>query len=232
MRSAAVIVSAGKGLRLAGERKKQFLCLSGKPILCHTLDPFEACSCIDGIYLVVGPEDIDYTLKEIVEPFGYRKISQIIPGGTVRQESVRKGLGVLSRDVEIVVIHDGVRPFVTPEMITASVEAAKQFKAAIFAVPLKDTVKLVEDQIVLKTLDRESLWQVQTPQAFEVGLLRQAFRKAAEDKFIGTDDASLVERLGRKVHILAGSYMNIKITTPEDLRLAQGILQMKLAQIK
>ncbi len=227
MKSAAVIVSAGKGHRLAGEKKKQFLLLAGKPVLCHTLDKFETCPSIDSIQLVVGQEDMDYTLRAIVEDHGYRKVSQIVPGGKLRQESVKNGIDALSRDVDIVVVHDGVRPFVTREMIEESIQAARRFKAAVAAVPVKETIKVVgPDRTVLKTLDRESLWRIQTPQTFQVEVIKEAFRRAAEDGFIGTDDASLVERIGINVYILPGSYNNIKITTPEDLILANLILQM------
>lgn len=227
MKSAAVIVSAGKGHRLAGEKKKQFLLLAGKPILCHTLDKFETCPLIDSIQLVVGQEDMDYALRAIVEDYGYRKVSQIVPGGKLRQESVKNGVDTLSRDVDIVIVHDGVRPFVTREMIEESIQAARRFKAAVVAVPVKETIKVVgPDRTVLKTLDRESLWKIQTPQTFQVEVIKEAFRRAAEDGFIGTDDASLVERIGINVYILPGSYNNIKITTPEDLILANLILQM------
>jgi 2-C-methyl-D-erythritol 4-phosphate cytidylyltransferase len=227
MKTAAVIVSAGKGLRLPGEKKKQFLSLQGKPILCHTLDPFEDCPSIDFIHVVVGQEDMTYTLQEIVEAYGYRKISQIVPGGKLRQESVKNGIESLSSEVDIVVIHDGVRPFVTQRMIEESIRGARQFKAVVLAMPVKETIKMAgPDRTVLKTLDRESLWQIQTPQTFQLDLIRQALHKAIEDGFIGTDDASLVERIGGKVHILPGSYTNIKITTPEDLILGHLILKM------
>ena len=228
MKTAAVIVSAGKGHRLPGERKKQFLSLGGKPILCHTLDPFEACPYIDYIHLVVGQEDMTYTLREIVEAYGYRKISQIVPGGKLRQESVKNGIDALPGEVDIVAIHDGVRPFVTQKMIEASIQGARQFKAVVLAMPAKETIKMAgPDRTVLNTLDRESLWLIQTPQTFQVDLIRQALHKATEDGFIGTDDASLVERIGGKVHILPGSYTNIKITTPEDLLLASLLLQRR-----
>jgi len=226
MKTAAVIVSAGKGHRIPGEKKKQFLSLAGKPILCHALDPFETCPSIDLIHLVVGREELDYTLREIVEPYGYRKIAQIVPGGKQRQDSVRMGIEALGREVGIVAIHDGVRPFVTREMIEQSIQGARRFKAAVFAVPVKETIKLASpDRIVLKTLDRESLWQIQTPQTFQIDVIREALHRAGEDGFVGTDDASLVERIGIQVHLFPGSYANIKITTPEDLMLAHLILQ-------
>ena len=226
MKTVALIVSAGRGVRIPGERKKQFLLLGGRPILCHTLDPFEACPSIASISLIVGAEDQDYCHQEIVKPHGYRKVSQILPGGPFRQDSVRNGIDALPGDVEMIVIHDGVRPFVTQKLIETSIQAARKYKAVVTAVPVKETIKMGgPDRTVLKTLDRESLWQIQTPQTFQAGVIRDAFRKAGEDHFVGTDDASLVERIGIKVYILDGSYSNIKVTTPEDLILAGLILE-------
>jgi 2-C-methyl-D-erythritol 4-phosphate cytidylyltransferase len=228
MKANAVIVSAGKGHRFMDGKKKQFLPLAGKPILARTLDPFENCPLINAILLVVGQEDMDYCLKEIVEKYRYRKISRIVPGGKYRQESVKNGIDAIPEDVEIVVIHDAVRPFVTQGMIEESVRSAMRFQAVVLGMPVKETIKTVHpDGTVLKTLDRNSLWQIQTPQAFQTRLIRDALRKATEDGFQGTDDASLVERMGIEVHVLPGSYANIKITTPEDLMLATLLLQAK-----
>ena len=227
MKADAIIVSAGKGQRFMEGRKKQFFLLADKPILTHTLDKFENCPLIDSILLVVGQEDMDYCLKEIIEKNRYRKISQIVPGGKRRQDSVKNGMDALSRDANIVVIHDGVRPFVTREMIEDSIHSAQRFGAVVLAMPVKETIKIANaDGTVLKTLDRESLWQIQTPQTFQAHVIKEAYQKATENGFVGTDDASLVERLGMKVHILPGSYTNIKITTPEDLILANFFLRM------
>jgi len=221
MKVEALIVSAGKGHRFMEGKKKQFHLLAEKPILAHTLEQFETCPLIHSVLLVVGQEDMDYCLGEIIEKYHYKKISQIVPGGKRRQDSAKNGIESLSRDAEIVVIHDGVRPFVTKEMIEESIRSAIRFGAVVLAMPVKETIKMVQpDGTVLKTLDRESLWQIQTPQAFRVNLIKEAYQKATEDGFVGTDDASFVERLGVKVHILLGSYTNIKITTPEDLILA------------
>ncbi len=240
MKADAVIVSAGKGLRfLEGgsvspdHGKKQFSLLGGKPILAHTLDKFEACSLIRSVRLVVGEEDMDYCLKEIVERYGFQKVSQIVPGGKRRQESVKNGIDALPKDGDIVAIHDGVRPLVTQTMIEDSIHSAARYGAAVLAIPLKDTIKMCNpDGTVLKTLDRESLWQIQTPQTFQADVIREAHARAVEDGFVGTDDASLVERLGGKVHIRAGSYANIKITTPEDLVLANLFLEMNVSSKK
>jgi 2-C-methyl-D-erythritol 4-phosphate cytidylyltransferase len=227
MKVEALIISAGKGHRFIEGKKKQFHLLAEKPILAHTIDKFETCPLIHSILLVVGQEDMDYCLKEIIEKYQYKKISQIVPGGKRRQDSVRNGIEVLSKDAEIVVIHDGVRPFVTKEMIEDSIRSAIRFGAVVLAMPVKETIKMVQpDGTVLKTLDRESLWQIQTPQTFQVNVIKEAYHKATEDGFAGTDDASLVERLGIKVHILPGSYTNIKITTPEDLILANLFLEV------
>ena len=226
MKAAAVIVSAGRGHRFPGGKKKQFLSLAGKPILCYALDSFEGCPSIDLIHLVVGEEDMEYTLREIVEPYQYRKIAQVVPGGEQRQDSVKMGIDTLGPEIDLVAIHDGVRPFVTREMIEGSLQEARQFKACVVAVPVKETIKRVgPGRVVLKTLDRESLWQIQTPQTFQLPVFQKALRQAEADRFVGTDDASLVERIGVEVHILPGSYDNIKITTPEDLIWAHLILE-------
>ncbi len=233
MKAYAVIVSAGKGLRFmeakpatADQGKKQFHFLEGKPILAHALDKFETCPLIHSILLVVGQEDMDYCLREIVEKYKFQKISQIVPGGKRRQDSVKNGIDALPKDAEVVAIHDGVRPFVTRAMIEDTLHAAVRVGAVVLAVPMKDTIKMSNpDGTVLKTLDREFLWQIQTPQTFQVNVIKEAYYRAMEDGFVGTDDASLVERLGVKVHILPGSYTNIKITTREDLFLANLFLQ-------
>ncbi len=233
MKADAVIVSAGKGQRfmegksLTPDRgKKQFHFMQGKPILAHTLDKFETCPLIRSILLVVGQEDLDYCLKEVVEKFEFKKISQIVPGGKRRQESVKNGIDALPKDAEVVAIHDGVRPFVTRAMIEDSIHSALRYGAVVLAMPVKETIKMSNpDGTVLKTLDRESLWQIQTPQTFQINVIREAYNLAMKDGFVGTDDASLVERSGVTVHILPGSYTNIKITTPEDLLLADLFLK-------
>ncbi len=226
MKVEALIVAAGKGIRFGEGRKKQFQLLLGKPLLSHTLDKFESSPSIKSILLVVSQEDMTYCLDEVVEKYNYKKISQIIPGGKHRQDSVKNGIDYLSKDTDIVVIHDGVRPFVTIEMIEESIQYGGRFGAVVFGVPVKDTVKMIDkDRIVVKTLDRESTWLIQTPQTFHVNIIRRAYQKAQEDGFLGTDDASLVERLGIKIHVLPGSNMNLKITTPEDLALADFFLR-------
>ena len=227
MNADAVIVSAGKGVRFMNGQKKQFYFLEDKPVLAHTLDKFETCPLIRSILLVVGQEDMDYCLREVIEKYKFNKVSQIVPGGKRRQESVKNGVDALPKDTDIVVIHDGVRPFVTKPLIEDSIHSAIRHGAVILGVPVKDTTKMSNsDGTVLKTLDRETLWQIQTPQTFQVKVIKEAYYRATEDGVVGTDDASLVERLGVKVHILPGSYTNIKITTSEDLLLANLFLKM------
>jgi 2-C-methyl-D-erythritol 4-phosphate cytidylyltransferase len=226
MNAYAVVVSAGKGHRFKEGKKKQFYLLEEKPLLVHTLEKFESCPLVRSILLVVGQEDMDYCLKEVIEKYKFQKVSQIVPGGRRRQESVKNGIDALPKDADIVVIHDGVRPFVTRAMIEDSIYSALRNGAVVLAMPMKDTIKVSNpDGTVLKTLDRESLWQIQTPQTFQVNIIKEAYYRATEEGFVGTDDASLVERIGVKVHILPGSYTNIKITTLEDLLLANLILQ-------
>jgi len=227
MNAYAVVVSAGKGHRFMEGKKKQFHLLEGKPILVHTLEKFEACPLIRSILLVVGQEDMDYCLREVIEQHKFKKVSQIVPGGRRRQESVKNGIDALPKDADIVAIHDGVRPFITRAMIEDSIHSAVRNGAVVLAMPVKETIKVSNpDGTVLKTLDRESLWQMQTPQTFQVNIIKEAYYRATEEGFIGTDDASLVERIGVKVHILPGSFTNIKITTLEDLLLANLILQI------
>jgi len=224
----AIIVSAGKGLRFGGGHKKQFLSLAGRPVLAYTLDPFEASPLIRSIVLVVEAEDIDFCTREIVQKQGYRKVSQVIAGGRTRQDSVKNGIEAASREADLLLIHDGVRPFVTKEMIESAIAGALQFEAVVFAVPVKDTVKVVDSEgTILRTLERSSLYQVQTPQIFRASLIREAYQRAASEGFLGTDDASLVERMGVKVHILPGSYQNIKLTTPEDFEFARFLVEGK-----
>jgi 2-C-methyl-D-erythritol 4-phosphate cytidylyltransferase len=226
MDAEAIIVAAGQGRRFPGEQKKQFLPLAGKPVIAHSLAAFEATPLIRSVLLVVHPEDADWCRREIVERFGFAKVSRIVPGGAERQDSVRTGLEALKEENGIVVIHDGVRPLVSREMIEASIEGAVRFGAVVMAVPSKETIKRVDREgRVLETLDRQALRQIQTPQAFRTAVLREAYRRSMAEGFLGTDDASLVERIGIEVRVLPGDYANIKITTPEDLLVADRLIR-------
>lgn len=221
----AIIAAGGRGERMGGELPKQFIQIKKKPVLAYTVERFEKCGIIDEIVLVVPEEYVSLSSYQIVDVFNFRKIRKILSGGKERQDSVYKALLSLSGNTDIVVIHDGVRPFISSEKIAKSIEICKKEKAVILALPINETVKRVEDRFVITTLDREKLWVAQTPQTFEYKLILEAYKKAIEAGFIGTDDSSLVERLGFKVKVLEGEYENIKITTPEDLVLAEKILE-------
>ncbi len=222
MKVSAIIPAAGMGVRMGSDVPKQFLSLDGKPILHHTLSVLDQCSIVDEIVLVVSEKEVLKAQQEIqsVHP----KLKKVIAGGKERQDSVDNGLQSLDSETDIVVIHDGVRPFVSPDLIRETVEAARDFGSAIAAIPVSDTVKKVnEDALVERTIDRGGLWRVQTPQTFQVPLLKEAFEKARADNFYGTDESSLIEYLGREVKVIPGSEFNIKITRSEDLVLAETI---------
>jgi len=222
MRVEAIIAAAGAGKRIGGRLSKQFLLLSGEPILKLTLLPFERCSLISKIILVVPRRRI-LLVKGMVKDWGYRKVRKIVSGGKERQDSILNGLKALSLGTKIVVIHDGVRPFITENLIRKTVQAAAMHKAVVTGLPVKETIKNVEKGFITSTFNRERVWSIQTPQAFEVNLLKRAYKQAYQDSFYGTDDAALVERIGFKVKVIKGSEENIKITTLGDLRLAKAI---------
>ncbi len=225
IKAAVIIPSAGKGRRMGG-RKKNYLPLSGRPVLAHTLVPFNQSPLVNEIILVVPGGDIDFCRKEIVEKFGFSKVTKIVPGGAERQDSVINGLDAVSGDFDIIAIHDGARAFVTREILEATLRAAFVNGAAVCAVPLKDTIKeLAPDGFIARTVPRDTLRAVQTPQAFTPDVIRRAYRDAVRTGFVGTDSSSLVERLGLSVAIIEGSYENIKITTAEDLLIAEEILR-------
>ncbi|MCR8645822.1 2-C-methyl-D-erythritol 4-phosphate cytidylyltransferase [Paenibacillus sp. N1-5-1-14] len=221
-----VVVAAGRGSRMGTAESKQYLLLGGKPILVHTLMRLNQMKAIDSIVLVVGQEDVA-RCQTYIQQYGLTKLSHehVIAGGSERQHSVRAGLDHLPSDVDWALVHDGVRPFVAEEHIEACWQEAMKHEAAVLAVPVKDTIKVVNEQGgIQSTPDRRSLWAIQTPQAFRLSLLKEAHRLAFEDHFVGTDDAMLVERLGVTVQVVESDYYNIKITTPEDLPWAEWIL--------
>jgi len=224
----ALVPAAGMGRRMGAEINKQYLLLAGKPILAHTLQVFQDTPFIDDIYVVIPAAEIPYCQEHVVERHGLTKVRRIVPGGAERQHSVMNGLQAVvgAGDDDVVLIHDGVRPFVPPRVLERAVEVARCHDGALVAVPAKDTVKVAVDGIVRATPPREDLWLAQTPQAFRYPVIRAAHEIAAAERYLGTDDASLVERLGKDIHIVVGDYRNIKITTPEDLVLAEAFLRM------
>ena len=230
MKTVAIIVAGGSGKRIEGNLPKQFLMLSGKPILVHTIEKFERCDLVDEIILVVPEDHLGYCSQSIVDKHTFSKIRKIAGGGKERQDSVYQGLKACSDSTSIVAIHDGVRPLISTMRISDSIELCRQKKAVILAVPVKDTIKQVEDGLVITTLDRGKLWLVQTPQVFEYKLIMEAHKKAREENFIGTDDSVLVERLGCEVSVLEGNYNNLKITTAEDLLVAEKLLKTEAGE--
>lgn len=224
----ALIPAAGAGKRMGGDRNKQYLEIGGKPILAHTLEVFEGIEAISEVYLIVPEEDCAYCC-DLVDGIRFTKPIRIISGGKERQDSVKNGIDAIY-NCDIVMVHDGVRPFVTEDIINRSVEETVRCGATVVAVPAKDTIKSVDEEgNIIETLERKKLWQVQTPQTFKYEIIKEAFDKAYKDGFYGTDDASLVERMGHKVRIIEGSYQNIKITTPEDMIIAEAILKSRQA---
>lgn len=227
MRAAAVIVAAGQARRMNGVNK-QFIELCGRPVIAHVLDAFLACSDIERIALVVAEDNVDAYERWLRQYYGFFEDITIIAGGPERQYSVLNGLTSLPEGIEAVAIHDGARPMVTPHLIERSLGAAIEFGAAAVAVPVKDTIKQADGQdFVSRTLNREMLWAMQTPQAFRYDIIMQAHQLALEQGYLGTDDAVLVERAGYRVKLIMGAYDNIKITTPDDVPMAEALMQQK-----
>jgi 2-C-methyl-D-erythritol 4-phosphate cytidylyltransferase len=224
----ALIPAAGMGRRMGKAVAKQFLPLGDKPMLAHTLLAFQRAAEIDEIIPILSKEDMESCLRDIIEQYHITKVKTLVVGGKERQDSVMNGLKKLDKDASVVLVHDGVRPFVTAEMIRESVELAKKGECVVVGVPLKDTIKEVDDKgLVRHTLERNRLWAIQTPQAFPFKALKRAYEESSQQRIFGTDDAMLVERTGGKVRVIMGSYENIKITTPEDLVLAEEILKRR-----
>jgi 2-C-methyl-D-erythritol 4-phosphate cytidylyltransferase len=221
----AIIAAAGTGSRMASDRPKQFLQLAGSPIIFHTLKPFELCESIQEV-IVVLPAEESAAFLALAGKHGLRKLARVVPGGSTRADSVKRGLlSIRPATAEIVAVHDGVRPFVTVEEIDNTVAAAQRDGAAILATPATDTIKLVEGDVVVKTLERRNLRQALTPQCFRYEWLRKAYEQADVNDPSLTDESALVERLGNKVTIVEGSARNIKITTPRDLLIAETFLK-------
>ena len=230
-RVTAIVLAAGKGSRMGSSTLKQYLTLCGRPLLCHTLEAFEH-SPVDEIILVAGAGEEEYCRKEIVEAWGFTKVAAIVRGGRERYDSVYEGLKAAA-GCHDVLIHDGARPCVTKEIILAAMEGAARYGACVVGMPVKDTIKEADcSGDALHTPDRSRLWLVQTPQAFSYELVRRAYDKLFEDPSAPenvTDDAMVVERMtSHKVHLIKGSYENIKVTTPEDLEIAEVFFRRRM----
>ena len=216
-----VVIAAGGSSQRMGKTDKLLALLGGKPLLARVIDACQRCHLVDQIVVVVNEENLE-RCRRLVDEGGWSRVTDVCPGGERRQDSVAAGLKRLDR-CDWVVIHDGARPLLTVDLIERGLEAAKETGAAVAAVPAKDTIKVAgDDRIVHQTPPRQNLWAVQTPQVFRIGIITEAYSRANEDV---TDDASLVEQLGYKVKLYMGSYDNIKVTTPDDLALAELLWQ-------
>lgn len=228
MKCVALIPAAGQGKRMGAVRSKPYLQLDGKPILSYTLLELEGCPLIDEVVLIVERGEIEHARASVVKEFKLQKVSTVLAGGLKRQDSVWEGLKAVKDDCDLVMVHDGVRPFISQEILARAVQGAIDCGASIVGVPAKDTVKLVSAQKeVLETPDRTGVFLVQTPQTFKRAIVLKAYRQAMRDGFYATDDAALVERLGLPIKVVEGSYENIKITTPEDLAMGEMVLRRR-----
>jgi 2-C-methyl-D-erythritol 4-phosphate cytidylyltransferase len=226
LKTVALIAAAGQGKRMGSKLNKQYLPLLGKPVLAHTLEVFQQHPLIDDIIVIATKDEVEFCKKEVVEAFDFNKVSQIVAGGQERQDSIYRGLQSLPEECDLVVVHDGARPLVTPQILTEAIKEAQLSKASVVAVPVKDTIKQVNREgFVEKTLNRAELVSVQTPQVFKKEIILKAYEEAFKKGIYGTDDASLVELWGIKVKVVMGSYENIKITTPEDIELALSLIR-------
>ena len=230
-RIGAVILAGGRGSRMHSDIQKQYMLLDGRPLIAYALEAFER-SCADDLVLVTGAGEAEFVQKEILPPLGLTKLRSIVTGGKERYHSVYEGLKAL-RNCDYVLIHDGARPLVTEAVMSRAVQAAVQNDACVVGMPVKDTIKVADAHgFAESTPDRSLLWQVQTPQAFAYPLVRGAYDRLMADETLQkgiTDDAMVVEHLsGTKVRLVEGSYENLKVTTPEDLVLAEALLKKRL----
>ncbi|HWR84245.1 MAG TPA: 2-C-methyl-D-erythritol 4-phosphate cytidylyltransferase [Candidatus Deferrimicrobium sp.] len=230
MKVGAVIVAAGSSVRFGGAVPKQFKDVCGRPLLAWTISRFEAARTISEIVVVVTEEQLAYTGQRVIEAFDFHKVSRVVTGGATRRESVYKGLRALPRATDLAAIHDGARPLISPVDIDRAVEVARNEKAVVVAIRASDTIKRARDGYVLSTLERDTLYQAQTPQVFQYDLILEAHRQAAEsgeaEPF--TDDAVMIEALGLKVCIVEPTSLNPKVTSREDLIVVEALLTREL----
>ena len=231
MKVGAIIAAAGFGRRMKSDRPKQLLALNGTPIIIHTIRKFDLSPVVDYVIVTATRESVE-EVRELVRSAGFKKSITVVEGGERRQDSVLAGLQHLQRGTDVVAVHDGVRPFVSAEDIENVVRQAERTGAAILGVPIVDTVKHVEKDFIQSTLTREHLVLAQTPQVFRIDVLKEAFDRSQKDEYYGTDESSLVERLGHPVAVVRGSERNIKITRPTDLTLARAFLDEENVQEK
>lgn len=222
----AIVLAAGKGARMNAKMNKQYMLINGKPLLAQTLAAFQGCNAINSIILVVGKEELKTCKKQIIDVYGFDKVDKLIPGGSERQQSVYNGIMELKDDCSIVVIHDGARPILPEGIIERCIEGAKIYGAVSAGMPAKETVKILDEEgFAAYTPERGKVWVTQTPQAFRHDIIRRAHENANIKGISGTDDAFLVESMGIKVKMIEGSYENIKVTTPEDIIIAETLMK-------
>lgn len=235
MKTVAVVLAAGSGSRMNSDVKKQYMKIGGKPMIYYSLKAFEE-SIVDDIIVVVSRGDVDFVKKDIVEKYGFDKVKAIVEGGLARYHSVRLGLQAASADCDYAFIHDGARPFIDRDIIMRALSAVKEYKACVVGMPAKDTIKISDEKgFAAKTPDRDLMWMVQTPQVFSYGMILELYQRLDREEgdlmakgIKITDDAMVVEYYtDTKVKLVEGSYDNIKITTPEDLAVAEAILEKK-----
>lgn len=224
----AIVPAAGLGKRFGHGTNKPFQPLMDKPLVVWVLEAFEAVDEISEVIQVLKETDMEQGV-EIIERYGLSKVKKIAPGGRERQDSVSHGLKLIDDRSSIVLIHDGVRPLIEKSLIEESIRQLKDFDGVVTGVQPKDTIKETEDGIIKRTLKRDSLWSIQTPQVFRYSILSTAYEKAMKDGFYSTDDSAIVEKYGGRVKVIMGSYTNIKITTPEDLDIAELLLRKRLS---
>lgn len=220
----AIIAAAGSGKRMGSEINKIFLTIHNVPIIARSAAAIAACPEVDELIIVGAASEID-KLAEVLRQYQPGKPWRIVAGASERQYSITNALQAVSQETKLILVHDAARPLIDPAVVKQVIDGARKHKAAVVAVPVKDTIKIIDnEQYVVETPPRQTLWSIQTPQGFDATLLREAYAHALKDGFLGTDDAGLVERLGKKVKIVPGGYNNIKITSPEDLRIAEALL--------
>ncbi|MDD6616144.1 MAG: 2-C-methyl-D-erythritol 4-phosphate cytidylyltransferase [Lachnospiraceae bacterium] len=230
MKNTAIVLAAGSGSRMRSDRKKQYMLLLDRPVVCYSLDVFEKSPRIDNIILVCGAGDETWCRQEIVEAYHYKKVKSVVAGGKERYHSVYEGLKAAGDECRTVLIHDGARPLIDEAMIGRLLDEVEICRACVAAMPVKDTIKLSgQDGYVEETLPRDRLWMIQTPQVFEYRMILEAYRKViqTDDPAVKiTDDAMVLEYAGGpKIKLVEGSYENIKITTPEDIPAAEAFLK-------
>lgn len=224
--NSVIIVAAGSGKRMKLDINKQYIKIKGKEVIAHTIDVFYKNSSINEIIVCIKKEEEAFFRTNIIDKYEYKNI-KIAYGGSERQDSINNGLKEISKECNIVLIHDGARPFIDHSIIDNSINIAKEKGAVVVGVPVRDTIKIVSRETIENTPERSTLWQAQTPQAFTYDLITKAYEEAYKSNYYGTDDSMLVENIGKSVTMIMGSYENIKITTPEDIDYAEHILNIR-----